>query len=139
MNFRTPLLLACLCLGVGAFIFFGERHWQSTTDRQIRAKRLFDIVPDQVNRITIRHPQEDVRLEKVKGKWWLKEPIQYPADEEEVKSFLSDLEYLESVEVFPVKNPEKDLERYGLKNLGSYCVLTGERIKLSCAWGMRRR
>lgn len=115
MNLKTPLLLAILCLGVGAFIFFAERHWQSTTDRQIQEKRLFEIRTDLVDRITIRHPEDDIALEKVKGRWQLKEPIEYPANEEEIKNLLSDLEYLESVQVFPLADAKKDLERYGLK------------------------
>jgi hypothetical protein len=116
MNLKTPLLLAILCLGVGAFIFFAERHWQSTTDRQIQEKRLFEIRTDLVDRITIRHPEDDIVLEKVKGRWQLKEPIAYPANEEEIKNLLSDLEYLESVQVFHLADAKKDLERYGLKN-----------------------
>ena len=116
MTNRTPLLLALFCLISGFLIFFSERQWHSTDEKKLQAKRLFEIEPDLVERITIRSPAEDIKLEKKKEKWWLQEPLNYLANEERVKSLLNDLKYLEAIELFQVKNPEKELEKYGLKN-----------------------
>lgn len=116
MTNRMPLLLSIICLIVGALIFFSEKKWRSTNELKLREKRLFEIEPDSVDRIAIRCPGEDIRLGKKEGKWRLQEPIDYPANEEEVNALLSDLEYLELIQVFDLEKPEKELEQYGLKN-----------------------
>src|SRR5262245_22743563 len=116
MTNRTPLWLAFFCLILGFLIFFSERKWHSTDEQKLQAKRFFEVEQDLVERITIRSPAEDIKLEKKKEKWRLREPLDYLADQEMVQSLLSDLEYLESIEAFHLKNPEKELEQYGLKN-----------------------
>lgn len=89
-SFRTFFLLF-LVLGLGAYIYFHERHTQSTAAHADEMMRAFSVDPDRAERLLIRLPEYEVDLHRVGGEWRMKEPEGALAQGAMVRQLLSRL------------------------------------------------
>ena len=89
MKSKNLLILAAIVLVVFAYIVFFERH-RPTSDEAASAaeKVLLDFEQDDVAAILIERGESRVLLEKTGEEWYLREPLDFPADESIVSSTL---------------------------------------------------
>jgi hypothetical protein len=81
--------------------------------KDLRDKTIVDFQDDQVQRIAITgRERPTVALEKRDGAWRLTEPAEHPADDGEVRSFLSSVRGLRAQDF--IDQPDQDLAAYGL-------------------------
>ncbi len=115
MRGRTLGILALVVLGLGAFIFFYERHQPTTEEAAERADKVFPALEsDQVDAVDVTAPESTVRLERSDdGTWRITTPIDFPADGSAVDSVLSALSDLEVDRSLPAD--EVDPAAYGLE------------------------
>ncbi len=116
MNTKTPFILGGLCLALFAFVFLVESKWESTDDKMKKGKRLYSVKSSDIEKISIRNKNYSVVLKKNKGEWALHEPLNYPASKQEVNLLLTDLEFLDNTRAFEMKDKEKEIALYSLKD-----------------------
>lgn len=81
--------------------------------KDLRDKTIIDFKDDQVQLVQITgRDRPRITIEKRDGTWKLTEPAEYPADDGEIRSFLSSLRGLRAQDF--VDQPDKDLAAYGL-------------------------
>jgi hypothetical protein len=120
MNSRTPLILGLICLALGVFIWKFESKWKSSDERGAVFRRVFpELDREAVDRIEIRTPEHTVWLRRDGDRWAIEKPVKFAADAMRVSDLLTQVEFMERVEGFEVKHPEKELEQYGLHSARS--------------------
>jgi hypothetical protein len=112
---RSFLILLVVGLGLGAYIYFVERHRPPPEERD--AEQLEKVFPDldaaKVTELTVKAASgANTTLKKEGATWQIVSPIQSAADESEVSSITSNLSTLEIQRVV-VEKP-KDVAQYGL-------------------------
>ena len=113
MRSRSLVILALVVIGLGAWIFFHERHLPTTEERRQHADSLFpDLDRDDVAGLEIRNQHGTFRIAKRGDSWRLVEPIDFPADESSVSSLLGSLESLKAERT--LSENEVDPKAYGL-------------------------
>lgn len=81
--------------------------------KELRDKTIVDFQDDQVRAVRITgRDRARISIEKRDGAWTLTEPAEYPADEGEVRSFLSSVRGLRAQDF--LDQPGEDLATYGL-------------------------
>ena len=103
MRPRTLAALFLLVAGLLAFIWFYERELPSSDERAELARRVLSVEQDEVRGLTLGTGESSVRLERVEGEggedepasWWLREPIEAPADRFAVERLVERLAGLE--------------------------------------------
>lgn len=102
MNFRTTLVLLLVVILGGGYIFFFESKQKSVEDLEKASKKVVGIenLADKAARVRIQAEKGKPILVERKGdgsdaKWAMLEPRKLRADKSEVRSILSDLEFLE--------------------------------------------
>jgi hypothetical protein len=123
MRSRNLILLALVVAGLGAFIYFQERHLPTTEERRAKADTLFpDLERDQVASLDIHNTHGAFRIVKRGDSWHLVEPIEFPADETAVSSLLGSLENLKAERT--LTESEVDPKAYGLDRPSIALTLT---------------
>ncbi|HOC42638.1 MAG TPA: DUF4340 domain-containing protein [Thermoanaerobaculales bacterium] len=113
MRKRNLILLALMVIGLGAYIYFHERHLPTTEERRQQADTLFpDLDRDEVAGLEIHNTHGDFRLVKQGGSWRLVAPIEFAAEETAVSSLLGSLENLKAERT--LSEGEVDPKAYGL-------------------------
>ncbi|MPZ16785.1 MAG: DUF4340 domain-containing protein [Luteitalea sp.] len=112
---RSFLILLVVGLGLGAYIYFVERHRPPAEERD--AETLEKVFPDldaaKLTELTVKAASgATTTLKKEGASWQIVAPIQGAADESEVSSITSNLSTLEIQRVL-VEKP-KDVAQYGL-------------------------
>ncbi len=107
------IALAVVVLGLGAYIYFVERHAPTTEEKKERQAKVFpDLKQEQITAMTIEGPAGRFVLSKQSGEWRLDEPLADAADESAVASVLSSLANLRAERTLPLA--EVNLGDYGL-------------------------
>ncbi|MEP0775486.1 MAG: DUF4340 domain-containing protein [Acidobacteriota bacterium] len=100
-------------VGLGAFIYFVERHAPTTEEKKERQDKVFpNLEQDQITAMTIEGPAGRFVLAKQNGEWRLEQPLADAADESAVSSVLASLANLRAERTLPLA--EVKLEDYGL-------------------------
>lgn len=112
---RSFLILLVIGLGLGAYIYFVERHRPPAEERN--AETLEKVFPDldaaKITELTVKAASgATTTLEKEGETWQIVSPIQTAADESELSSITSNLSTLE-VQRVVIEKP-KDVAQYGL-------------------------
>ncbi len=107
------VLLALVVLGVGAYIYFVERHQPTTDQLAERKDKLFaDLNEDKVLRVVIDNTHGHFELKREGGEWRLVVPVADDANQGAVSSLLSTLRYLKAERT--LEGEGLDLKSYGL-------------------------
>lgn len=121
MKPKTTLILLAVTAALFAFIWFQERHWETTDQKAGRAKRVFDLksgdVTNLVMQIATTNFTGKIVLAKEKEKWWMREPLAVRASGSEANRITSGLESLDRQDaITPQQLKEKGvkLADYGL-------------------------
>jgi len=114
---KTTYLLATITILLLSFVFFFERHLDSTDDLAKQETRVFNLQPEQVLKIKIRRDNwTSALIERNDSQHFrLVEPTIGVADMEKVSKLLSALEFLEIISKVKFENAnESNLTEYGL-------------------------
>ncbi len=121
MKPKTTLILLAATAALFAFIWFHERHWETTGQKASRAKRVFDLksgdITNMVMQISTTNFTGRIVLAKEKDKWWMREPLAVRASASEANRITSGLESLDRQDtITPQQLKEKGgkLADYGL-------------------------
>lgn len=79
----------------------------------LRDKRLTDFTSEKVESLSLRTAQLDLQFVKESGVWKMKKPVESPAADSEISSFLSSLEFLKASRF--MDEPSNNLAMYGLQ------------------------
>ncbi len=91
MNLRTNLFLAFILLALGGFVYFYEiKGGEKRQKSEETEKKLLPLEADSVTAFTLL--PAGITLKREIGKWQVVQPINYPADENNVNSLLDRLE-----------------------------------------------
>jgi Domain of unknown function (DUF4340) len=75
MQFRNTLIVLILLVLVGGYIYF----FQAGKPEE-ETKKLFDIKADDITRLVLKYPGQEIELERTGGAWKMVKPIQTDAD-----------------------------------------------------------
>lgn len=140
MNPRSTGVLALVALALGAFIWFYEIDGEADRKRAEEAdKQLFaDLEADAIDWIALdTTDQVAVRAERRDERWWLVEPLEFPADAvalDAMAGALADLAHEQSIDsgqpasVYGLADGARRVE-FGTAN-GSYALRIGDKAPL---------
>jgi hypothetical protein len=116
MNTRTTLLLALVAGGSFAYLWFVDRHQESTRDAAESSSKVVTLERDQVSHLTIRNANSLIELEKKDGIWRMEQPLQDRADPSAIDRLLGHLDGLRhDAKIELPKGKEQDsLKEFGL-------------------------
>jgi Domain of unknown function (DUF4340) len=80
----------------------------------LRDKRLTDFNSEKVESLSLRTSSNDLQFAKSGGVWKMKKPVESPAADSEISSFLSSLEFLKATRFIEEASP--NLVQYGLQD-----------------------
>ncbi|MFQ5862045.1 MAG: DUF4340 domain-containing protein [Candidatus Brocadiales bacterium] len=118
MRLKTTLILLGVVAVLALFVQFYEKKKPSTDEWQLQAKKVFlKFNPDRVNKLEIKRDDGLVVLERTdKERWDMKKPLELRADQSEINSILTELEFLTKVgSIEAEKGKTLDLASYGLE------------------------
>jgi hypothetical protein len=108
------VLLAIVVLGLGAYIYFFERHAPTTTELAERNDKLFPTMQQEaVDHVTVTNPHGTFEFRKEDGDWKLVAPITDAANQGALSSLLSTLSGLKAERT--LKAADVKLADYGLE------------------------
>ena len=114
MNSRQTLFLVVLAGIVAGLVVWDHFKGVTTTDREVRDKRILNIDTKQVSHFELIRFNQTIVLEKTGDNWDIKRPIAVRADFSAVSSTLDDLEFAERSRTLT----EKDLQGASLVAFG---------------------
>jgi hypothetical protein len=113
MRLGRLIALAVVVVGLGAYIYFYERHQPTTEERAERADKVLpDLQQDKVTKVEITNSHGHFVLSKEKNDWKLVTPIADDANSGAVTGLLSTLANLKSERTLEAKDVK--LAEYGL-------------------------
>ncbi len=123
MRTTRLIVLAIVVAGLGAFIWFYERHQPTTEEAMKRQDKVFPTLErDRVRAVVVRNEHGAFRLERRgEDEWRLTRPAEYPAERSAVNGLLSALENLKVERRLPAG--EVDLAAYGLDHPSLEAIL----------------
>ena len=116
MKTRTTLLLALLAAGCFAYLWFVERHQESTRDAAESATKVLSFDRDKLDSLSLRNGSTQLELRKKDGVWQMEQPHQDRADTSAVDRLLGLLEglrYDSKIDLSKEQEPEL-LKEFGL-------------------------
>jgi hypothetical protein len=75
------------------------------TVTDLRKKEVLDINPQQVRRLSLQYSGQNFVLEKEDGRWWIKKPVAYRADDDRIVDLLDSLERLQAKDFIDQEPP----------------------------------
>lgn len=113
MRLTRLIALAVVVLGLGALIYFWERHQPTTDQVRERADKLFPtLAQDKARSIVVRNPKGEFELVKEQDRWRLQRPLADEANQGAVTSMLGSLVALKAERT--LEAAEVKLADYGL-------------------------
>ena len=95
MNLKSVFFLLFVLVLLVVYLVFFEKNMKSTDEKKILYNRVFVFEPDNINRIFFRSKDSKFKIFKKNDSWFLEEPIKARADNNEIKTVLNDLNFLE--------------------------------------------
>ncbi|NJK92173.1 MAG: DUF4340 domain-containing protein [Blastochloris sp.] len=131
MSTRTTLFLALLTLGLVLYLVLTGWESPGTVEKERQAEKLMVIEAEKVVRLELVTEEGSAVLNKnAEGGWQMESPLPYPADEAEVGSLLSELEFARRVNTLNMKemaDADQALEQFGLKKGRFKITVRGEK------------
>lgn len=119
MSNRMPVLLGVVALGLLLYIYVDLWEAPSSTEVRLDSDKLLTVYRDKIIRFELQTSKEKFVFEKQDGEWYMREPVQYPANENSVKRLLSEFYYTKRIATLSkeeLKSVEAGLEAFGLKS-----------------------
>jgi hypothetical protein len=117
MKLRNTLIWLVIAADIMSYIWFFERKQMSTKEAEEKGARIFHIKSDDIDRIELKREGGDIVCVKDgAGEWQMERPLEYKADESQMRSICSRFESLKSERT--IRRDEVDeekLEEFGLK------------------------
>ena len=116
MKTRTTLLLALLAAGCFAYLWFVERHQESSRDAAESATKVLSFDREKLDSLSLRNGSTQLELRKKDGVWQMEQPHQDRADTSAVDRLLGLLEglrYDAKIDLSKEQEPEL-LKEFGL-------------------------
>lgn len=133
---HTCALLLIACLLAGYAWFFERPH--SKRKETAADKRIFpELTADLVTTLAIQNATGRLRMTRTNGTWRLQSPVDYPAEETNIRALLENLAQLRC-QGEPVSSSEEDrvdLDLYGLESPAQSIVLAGDGVSLQLQVG----
>ncbi len=134
----TLLLIAGLLAG---YAWFFERP--NSKRKEIAAdKRIFpELTADLVTTLIIQNATGRLQMTRTNGTWQLQSPVDYPAEETNIRAFLENLAQLryQGEPTYSSEEDRSDLDLYGLESLAQSIVLAGDGVSLQLQVGDSER
>ena len=109
---RSTLVLLLVAAGLGAYIYFVERHRPPASEPEPN-ERVFDFEAEDVRELQVSLDDgEDTRLRRADGTWTVVSPVEAKADDTDVSSIATSLASLEIQRV--LEEGPVDLDPFGL-------------------------
>jgi hypothetical protein len=126
MKTRTTLLLALLASGSFAYLWFVDRHEESTRDAAESSAKVVSIERDKIDSLSLRNGSSQIELRKKDGVWQMEQPHQDRADAFAIDRLLGMVEGLRhDAKIDLPKGKEQEL----LKDFGLADSETALRLK----------
>jgi len=110
MSFKTTFALLLILVGLGAYVYVVEIPRE---EQEERAKKLFDLSADEVDRLTLTRGDETIALERADDdNWNIVEPLKTQADKGAVQSLLNAI--VDCKVDKELAETDTELERFGL-------------------------
>jgi len=114
----TNLFLFLLAIGLGMFLFIDEIDQNGT-------KKLSDISADSITRISIRHQQREIIINKNDQQWHMIKPVEVSANQFRMKTLLN---LLSTISHAQYNTDDLDLKKYGLDKAVTYIRFNDTKI-----------
>lgn len=128
------LLIACLLAG---YAWFFERP-NSKRKETAAAKRIFpELTVDVVTSLTIQNIGGRLQMTQTNGTWRLQSPVDYPAEETNIRALLENLAQLryQGEPASSSEEDQSDLDLYGLEPPAQSIILAGDDVSLQLQVG----
>jgi hypothetical protein len=125
MKTRTTLVMALLAGGLFAYIWFVERHRETTRDAAESSARVVSIERDAVESLSLTNGPSRIELRKKDGVWQMEQPIQDRADTSAIErliSLVSALRHDAKIDL-PKGKEQETLKEFGLADSETSLVL----------------
>lgn len=125
---KSTYLLLALAVLLGTYIWFHERHADTSAERRADARRAFRFRPEDIREVGISHAGLDLLCVRADGTWQLVEPVRDRASAPLVERFLHYLELLRKTTSITPDERERHgvtLADYGLANPVARIALKG--------------
>lgn len=114
MSWKSLALLVVLVAGLGGFLLYDTYRLAPARDKADAAKgRLWSVEPKDVEAVTIKRPEDTLRLKRVEGGWEMLEPVKARGDRgpiEEVVTSLATVRMDREIDPKPAKPADFGLE-----------------------------
>lgn len=116
MKPRTTLVLALLAAGCFAYIWYVERHSETTRQQTESSSKVLAFEQSKVQAVSIAGKDLKIELQKKDGIWRIEQPITDRADSFGISNILSSLEFLrhDSKIEIPAAQEKEKLQEYGV-------------------------
>ncbi|MDH5387202.1 MAG: DUF4340 domain-containing protein [Gammaproteobacteria bacterium] len=114
----TNLFLFLLAIGLGMFLFIDEIDQNGT-------KKLSDISADSITRVSIRHQQREIIINKNDQQWHMIKPVEVSANQFRMKTLLN---LLSTISHAQYNTDDLDLKKYGLDKAVTYIRFNDTKI-----------
>jgi hypothetical protein len=94
MKTRTTLLMTLLAGGLFAYLWFVERHEETTRDASESSSKVVSVERDKIESFSIRNGPVQIELQKKEGVWQMEHPLQDRADASAIDRLIGILEGL---------------------------------------------
>ena len=139
MKLKNTLLLLLLAMGAFAFIWFYERHQQSTRDEAEDGTLVAKFDRDKVQAIDLRSPEGKMELRKdAQGRWQIVAPIEDRADAMTIAQLFTEAEslrYVARIDEDGKSVGKERLKEYGLAETNTRLKLAGPEKTVEIQWG----
>lgn len=118
MKPATTISLAALAAGIFTFIWFVERHTESTTERAESSAKVLSIDSNKISAFTVQNGDSRLEILKKDGAWRIEHPLSDRADSGLINQLIASLELLKhssKIELPPNEKTEK-LKEFGLSD-----------------------
>ncbi len=136
MSIRHALILVTLSVALSAYVWFFENPWQTEVSSDANSQLLFpELVPTQITQIKRQTEDGTLTLEKLDGRWQLRDPMDFPADETRIEAFLSEVSQwsyrsrIESPSTGQSGTP-KSKDPYGFKSAPEQLTITNGQTEI---------
>jgi hypothetical protein len=133
MKPRTTLLLALLAGGFFAYIWFVERHTETTRQGAESSAKILSVDQSKVQALSLQTSGTKIDLQKKDGVWRIEQPIADRADSLAINGLLTTLDSLrhDSKIEIPASQQKEKLQEYGLAESDSRVQFKTEDGKLT--------
>jgi len=109
ISLKKIIFLSIVLASLAGYFFVYEAKEKTSVTRE---KKVFQVLPEDVNKITFYKDDKEIICEKKDGSWFIEKPISTRADDEIINNIISEIEKAKIAEI--VEKKPSDLSQFGL-------------------------